>query len=521
MHMRRPFPVVVAGIATLSCVLSGCGGGGGQTSDSASGTPRAGGDLVMVRAADVTSLLPTAVTQNLDIWAQENIFDTLLVPTKDGKGVAPSLATDYKESGDHLSWTFHLRKDVKFSDGTPMTSKDVKWSLETASDPKTPFGFINAPIKKIDAPDPYTVIVHTKQPWSPIPADMALFSNSVVPAGYGGKSAAEFADHPVGTGPFKLDTWTKGQDLKLVKNPNYWQSGRPYLNSVDFNVVPSDNTRALQVQGGQAQINEFPAYSSVKSLQKSPTVKVGLFGSSRVDYLTMNNKHAPFTDVHVRRAISYAIDRQALIKDVLYGNGTVANSYLTPALWGHDATLKGISYDMTKAKQELAQSSTPNGFSTTITIPAGNADDSAMAQIIQNSLATLNIKVEIRQADPSAVTTAEHSGNFDMTFTYCTTDIIDPDEIIRFVADFNGGANSIYSQYDNPESSKMMDQAAQISDQEKRKALYDKVQEQYDADQPAAPLYYTPSVYSWASNVHGFTTLPTGNYTLSDTWLSE
>jgi ABC-type transport system substrate-binding protein len=105
----------------------------------------------------------------------------------------------------------------------------------------------------------------TKQPWAPVPADMALFSNSVVPVNYGGKPASEFAEHPVGTGPFKFHSWAKGQDLKLVKNPNYWQSGKPYLNSVDFRVVASGNTRALQVQGRQAQ-----------SARRSPTCTYGV-----------------------------------------------------------------------------------------------------------------------------------------------------------------------------------------------------------------------------------------------------
>jgi peptide/nickel transport system substrate-binding protein len=521
MRPKGPFVAAAAGIAAFTCILSGCGGGAGQSSGTAGNTPQPGGDLVMVRAADSTSLLPTAVTDNVDIWVQENIFDTLLVPAKDGESVEPSLATSYEESRDHLSWTFHLRQGVKFSDGTPMTSKDVKWSLDTATNPQAPFGFINSAIKSVDAPDSQTVVVHTKQPWAPLPADVALFSNGIVPANYGGKSAKEFADHPIGTGPFKFDSWTKGQDLKLVKNPNYWQSGKPYLNSVTFRVVPSDNTRALQVQGGQVQINEFPAYSSVLSLKHSKTVKVGLFDSSRVDYLMMNNKRAPFNDVHVRRAISYAIDREAIIKDVLYGNGTVANSYLTPALWGHDANLKGISYDMAKAKQELAQSSVPNGFSTTISVESGDANKSAMAQIVQKSLSALNIKVAIQQADPSALNAARQNANFDMNFSYCTTDIVDPDEIIRFVADVNGGSHSLWSQYDNPQVHQMIDKAAQVSDQSQRKALYDKVQEQFDADQPGAPLYYSPSAYSFGSNVHGFTTLPTGNYTLADTWLSK
>jgi peptide/nickel transport system substrate-binding protein len=113
------------------------------------------------------------------------------------------------------------------------------------------------------------------------------------------------------------------------------------------------------------------------------------------------------------------------------------------------------------------------------------------------------------------------SENFDMAFNYCTTDIIDPDEIIRFVADYQGGAHSLYSQYNNPTVNKMINQAAQISDPSQRKSIYAKIQQQYNADQPAAPLFYTPSAYSYSANVHGFTTLPTGNYTLADTWLSK
>jgi peptide/nickel transport system substrate-binding protein len=306
-----------------------------------------------------------------------------------------------------------------------------------------------------------------------------------------------------------------------VKNPDYWKKGKPYLDSVTFRVVSDSNTRALQVQGGQAQINEFPAYSSIAGLKKSKTVQVGLFPSSRTDYLTMNNTRGPLADVHARRAVSYAIDRASLIKAALYGNGTEANAFLTPSLWGHNETMKGISFDLEKAKSEIAQSGTPQGFKTTLTISSGDPVSSAEAQIIQKSLSAIGVEVELKQLDPSAVTAAKKALNYDMSFSYCTTDIIDPDEIIRFVADAEGGSNSLYSGYKSPEVTKLIEQASQSTEQDARKKLYDQVQVKVDEDTPLIPLYYSPSAYSFSSKVHGFTTLPTGNYTLADTWLSK
>lgn len=522
MRPRRVLLAATAGLASLTLALTGCSGGSGSASSSqSSGTPQSGGDLVMDRDDDPQSLMPTVPTDNLSIWALENIYDTLLVPSKDGHSVEPSLATSYEQSPDKLSWTFHLRQGVEFSNGQPLTSKDVKFSLEQSSDPESPFGFINEIIQSIATPDDSTVVITTKQPWSPLPSDVALYANSIVPADYAGMSRADFEKKPIGTGPFRFGSWTKGQELKLVKNPHYWKKGLPYLNSVTFRVVPDANTRALQVQGGQAQINEFPAYSSIQGLKNSSTVKVGLFPSSRVDYLSMNNRQAPFDDAHIRRAVSYAIDRASLIKAVLYGNGQPATAFLTPALWGHNSEMKGIAYDMAQAKSELAASTKPEGFATTLTISSGDPDQAAMAQIIQKSLSQIGITATIKQLDPSALTAAKHAGNFDMTFGYCTTDIIDPDEIVRFVADYDGGSNAMYSGYKNPAITAQIQQAAQLPDEKARKAIYDQIQVDFDKDQPVAPLYYSPSAYSFSSKVHGFTTLPTGNYTLADTWLSK
>ena len=205
----------------------------------------------------------TTVFDNESIWIFEQIFQTLYTVTPNGKGVQPMLATGYTVSADKKTYTFTLRSGVKFSTGQPMTSADVKFSIDQASAAAKGWGYINTAIKSVEAPTPSTVVVNLKYPWAPLLADLSLFSNGIVPANYGGKTETQFYNAPVGTGPFKWDYWHKGSALKLVRNPNYWEKGKPYLNSVTWTDVPSDNTRELQLKGGQAQVDEFPAWSTV------------------------------------------------------------------------------------------------------------------------------------------------------------------------------------------------------------------------------------------------------------------
>jgi peptide/nickel transport system substrate-binding protein len=516
--------VAAAGTAVLALALAACGnsggGGGGGAASTSAGTPKAGGNLVMARADEVQSLVPWVPTDNASIWTLEEIYDTLLVPKPDGHGVEASVATSWSQSADKLSWTFHLRHGVKFSNGQPLTSADVKFSLEQASKPNTPFYFIDQVMKSFATPDPYTVVITTRQPWSPLPADVALFANSIVPDNYGGETAAQFAQHPIGSGPFMLSSWIKGQSIKLVKNPHYWQPGKPYLNSVTFTVVADANTRATQIQSGQAQIDEFPAYSSISALNAGNT-KVGIFDSSRVDYFVMNTRKEPFTDPQVRLAVNQAIDRAALVKTVQFGYGTPAKGYMSPVLWAYDPSIAPPAYDLSAAKADLAKSKYPNGFSTTITVAAGNDNQQSAAQLIQASLAQIGIKATIATLDPSALSTAQENGNFSMSFAYQTTDIVDPDEIIRFAGLYDGGSNTMYSGYNDTELEAMANKADTLSDQPARQQIYDQIQETVNHANPYAALYYSPSVYAHGDGVQDFHPYPTGNYNLVDTWLSS
>ena len=522
MKHRTTTAITLIAVSALAA-LAGCGGSSGSSSGTAaaSGAPVQGGDLVIARTADSQSMNNTTVFDNESIWIFEQIFQTLYTVTPNGKGVQPMLATSYKVSADKKTYTFTLRSGVKFSTGQPMTSADVKFSIDQASAAAKGWGYINTAIKSVAAPTPSTVVVNLKYPWAPLLADLSLFSNGIVPANYGGKTETQFYNAPVGTGPFKWDFWHKGSALKLVRNPNYWEKGKPYLNSVTWTDVPSDNTRELQLKGGQAQIDEFPAWSTVGSLKTTPSVTMNLFNSTRTDYLAFNELRKPFQDVHVRRAISLAINRPALVKAVLFGNGKPANSLFPPQVPYYQAATPGLQYNLAQAKQEMAKSSVPQGFSTTILVSSGFSDYLTIATILQSELKPLGINLKIQTLDPNTANVNQQSLKYDMTLTYWTMDIPDPDELATFGVDPNSGAKSFFTAYNNPTVVKATHNAEQTLSTTARQDLYNTVQSDSASDAFMAFLYNSPYAYATTSSVHGFYVTPLGNYHLENVWLSK
>jgi peptide/nickel transport system substrate-binding protein len=505
-------------------VLASCSSGGssptGGTGGGA-GKPVRGGDLVIARTADSQSMNATTVFDNESIWIFEQIYQTLYTVTNDGKSVKPWLATGYTVSPDKKTYTFALRPGVKFSNGHPMTSADVKFSIEQNQKAAKGWGYIDSAIKSIDAPSPDKVVIHLKYPWAPLLADLSLFANGIVPNNYGGQTENQFYQHPVGTGPFKWGFWHKGSALKLVRNPYYWQQGKPYLNSVTWTYVASDNTRELQLKGGQAQIDEFPAWSTVSSLKATAGVTMNLFNSTRTDYLLFNEQRKPFHDVHVRRAISLAINRGALVKAVLFGNGEPANSFMPPQVPYYQKATKGLQYDLTAAKAEMAKSSVPHGFTTTILIPSGNSDNATIASILQSELKPLGIKLTIKQLDPNTAFVDQQNLKYDMTLSYWTMDIADPDELVTFAVDPGSGAKSFFTAYNNPQVVKDTHLAERTFDTSKRQNLYNYIQDHAASDAFMAFLYYSPYAYATTSKVHDFFVTPLGNYHMEDVWLSK
>jgi peptide/nickel transport system substrate-binding protein len=512
------------GVAAL-LVVAACGSSGSSSSSGSSGgsagAPVRGGNLTFAAVEDAESMNATTVFNNNSIWIFEQIYETLYTVTNDGKGVKPWLATSYTMSSDKKTYTFQLRKGVKFSNGKPMTSADVKFSIDQNRKATQGWAYLDSAIKSVDAPSPGTVVIHLKFPWAPLLADLSIFANGIVPNNYGGETENEFYQHPVGTGPFKWDYWHKGSALKLVRNPYYWQKGKPYLNSVTWTDVPNDNTRELQIKGGQAQVDQTPAWSTVASLKSTPNVNMFLFPSTQTNYLAFNQKVKPFQDTHVRRAISLAINRQALVKAVLFGNGKPANSLFPPQVPYYQKATPGLQFKLSQAKQEMAKSSVPHGFTTTILIPSGNSDYLTISTILQSELKPLGIKVKIQQLDPNTYNTNFQDQKYDMSLTLWTMDIPDPDELATFAVDPKSGAKSFFTSYNNPTVVNATHQAERTTDPAQRQTLYNTVQTGAANDAFMAFLYYSPYPYATTSNVHGFLVTPLGNMHMEDVWLSK
>jgi peptide/nickel transport system substrate-binding protein len=352
-------------------------------------------------------------------------------------------------------------------------------------------------------------------------ADIALFANGIIPNNYAGQSKADFYKHPIGTGPFMWDKRVVGKSVTFKRNPYYWQKGKPYLDSVTWTFQTDENTRELQLRGNQIQIDEFPPFNSITKLQHTPGVKMYLFPSTRTDYLDINEQYPPLKDVHVRRAISYAIDRQAIIKSVLFGHGTPANSFLPPQVPFYSKSAGGLQFNLAKAKAELAKSKYPKGFKVTMLVGAGQQVENAMGQIMQSELKQLGIDVTFKQEDTSTEFQDVQKQKYQLAFSYWTMDIADPDELVTFAVDPKSGAKSFYTDYSNPDVIKWTHAAQHEFDHTKRQQLYSDIQKQAAEDAFMAFMFYSPYRYAYTDKLHGFYVYPTGNYHMEDVWLSK
>jgi len=281
--MRRS--IVMTSIAAL-LAFGGLGSFGSLSADAAA---TRGGKMVYARYADSLFLDPVQTDANVDIWVMTNIYDTLIAPTTDGMGVQPSLATKWELSPDGKTVTLTLRSGVKFSDGTPMTSADVKFSLDRARDPKGgPWGDLVGSIESVEAADD-KVILHLKAPDPTIIAALATFNTAILPqklfesmpGATTEEKAKAFAEHPVGTGPFIMSEWKRGVSMTLKRNPYYWKladdgKALPYLDEVDFPVIPDDATRLLKLKAGEVDGTEFVPYARVKELQADSNLRMEL-----------------------------------------------------------------------------------------------------------------------------------------------------------------------------------------------------------------------------------------------------
>jgi hypothetical protein len=237
--------------------------------------------------------------------------------------------------------------------------------------------------------------------------------------------------------------------------------------------------------------------------------------------LVFNEKLPQFADRHVRRAITYAINRPALVAATSFGTAKPGGSFVPPSLEYYDPNTPVLAYSLANAKAELAKSKYPHGFDTKLLISGGVQKWSEFAAIIQQSLAPLNIKVTIDSPDNAAFHTQFESFNYDMFIDYAINDISDPDEMASFELDFkDGGSSSYWSSYNNPKVIALVHQAEAEFNATKRASLYAQIQSLVAEDAPFVPLDYPPYIYATSKSVQGFAVNPGGAYRLEDVWLT-
>jgi peptide/nickel transport system substrate-binding protein len=500
--------VLLGGLATL--VVGGAAFAATRTGSSA----KAGVDtLVIANAVKVDSIDPAVNSANESIWLDQNIYNRLVQSNASGTALQPDLARSWTISKDGLTYTFHLRK-AKFSDGSPETAEDARYSIVRSMKFKGGWGFLLDSVKSVTAPNAQTLVITLKEPHAPLLADLAMYAYAIVPEKLLKAQGANFFNKPVSAGPFMVTKLNKDSEVDLSLNP-YWYGKKPNVKNVKITIVPNDNSRVLLLQNKTADVIENPPGNLIDQINKNPSLKADLFPSTRVDFIQLDEHFAPFKDKNVRLALNYGIDRNAIVKLAYSGHAIVASSYMPYRMQYWNSSLKPYPYDLAKAKALLAKSKYPKGFKTFLIEVSNDVAGNATAVVIKSELAKLGITVDIRTYELLTAYAKEDGGHSQMGQRYWTNDIIDPDEVTTFAVDPKGGANAFSSYWSNARATKLVHQARAERSAAKRAAMYKEIQQIMYGESPFLVLDYSPYRYAQGKWVHGFHASPLGAYNLS------
>jgi peptide/nickel transport system substrate-binding protein len=513
----------IPALAAAAMLLSACTAvpaapaaapGGEAATAAAAGEAQGGGVLTVARKADANLWDPKFTNDNDSLWAQNQIYATLMQNSPDGKELRPWLAESFEFNEDATEVTFKLHDNAQFCDGTPITAEDVKWSLDRGmeEDSAVSWQFFSSP--KIEVVDDLTVKFTLDRPNVAFPNYLTLWGMSILSKAYAENEGVEaLSDTPLGSGPFCLDSWDKGQQIVLKPNPGYWADDGPFVDEVQLKVVQDDNARVLQLQTGEVDIALDIPYAQVEALKSMPGVEVmvdTLYGTAAIP---LNQRTVPqFADKKVRQAMAYAIDRQALVDAVLLGQGEVAKSpFYGPAIlyWTGDFE---IPYDLEMAKQLMAESSAPDGFAAELLIPSGDSLAQQTAVILKDQLAQLNIDITITPVEAGTWWEMWSGGTYEMLYKLGTNDVIDPAENMPF--DFwskeEGGSDAAFTGFYNARIVELSKQAEGEFDSAKRAELYRELQQIAMDEVPQLWLFHPSNRWATRDNIEGFSVFPTG-----------
>ena len=372
-----------------------------------------GGDIVITYKDDIATLDP-AIGYDWVNWSMiKSLYSRLMDYTPGTPDLIPSLAESFTVSPDGLTYTFKLRKGVKFTNGREVVASDVKYSIERAVDPKTQgpgAGFFGA-IKGFDTvtggtsttldgiatPDDQTVVFTLSRPDATFLHVLAINFASVVPKEAVEAAAGDFGKMPVGSGTFVLKEWTVGQRLVFERNPDYFVKDMPHIDKFTVEVGQEPLVALLRLQKGEVDIagDGVPPAKFLEIKNSPEGAEIIVDGAQlHTGYITLNTRVKPFDNVKVRQALNMAINKERITR-ILNGRATAANQPLPPLMPGYDKTFTGYAFDVEKAKALLAEAGFPDGFET-ILYSTNTDPQPRIAQAIQQDLAAVGVKAEVR-----------------------------------------------------------------------------------------------------------------------------
>jgi peptide/nickel transport system substrate-binding protein len=501
----------------------------------------AGKDFVIGYLGDATSLNPVVATDGQSYIAEWPIYDSL-VELDDKLGVKPLLAESWEVSRDGLTYTFKLKKGVKWHDGKPFTARDVAFTFYSVLDPKvtTPHrGYFDALVgfpeltnkenpkkpeelaqKPIEVLDDHTVRFRLRYPYGAFLAVLVNPRAGIVPEHIlkgQDLNTAEFNRKPIGTGPFKFVEWKRGERIVLEANPDY-HGGRPALDRLIYRVIPDNVVLLQELRAGGVDFIERPPLTEVGKLKQTAGLKVLTADNTSYTYLGFRQDLAPFDDIRVRRALYHAIDVPAIVREVLQGYGAIANGQFPPGSWAYDPSVKPYAYDPNRAKALLAEAGwkpgpdgilVKDGKRLAFSLRHDQADQTVKDTtiIIQEFLKKVGVEATVEPLDWPTFVKKLFASEFE-GIVVGWTNFHDPDPFAWSIWHSSQWKARNFAHYKSPRADAALEAARQARDQGERKKHYAEFSKILMEDAPYVFLYFPQQVYVTRQSYDGFVPIP-------------
>lgn len=502
----KVLPMIITSCLIVS-MFSGCASKSGTES-----TSKGKDTLVVATAYDAKSLDPHAVNDVASSNVMTQIYETL-VQLDDKGNLVPMLAESFKQV-DNVTFEFKLKKGVKFQNGEEMKASDVKFSFIRASK-AAPIAHImgDIDINSFKIPDDYTISFKIKTPCTGFLPSLVHTGGSILSEKAVTSAGDKYAMNPMGTGPFKFISWTKGDKVELESFKDF-HGDKPKFSKMTLRVIPEPTNRVIELESGGVDLAYEVSTNDIKRVTENSKLQILRVIDNSTQYLGFNNQKKPFNDVKVRQAISYAVDTKSVVDTVWRGVGKVAVGPIGPSVKYSDTSLKAHEYNVQKAKDLLKEAGYPTGFKTTIWTNE-KKERIDMATIMQSELKEVGIDAKISVLEWGAYLTGLSEGKQDMFIIGWTCQTPDPDMAVYApLHSSKAGAGGNYSFFSNPNVDQLIMKGRTMKDSDERKAVYTEIQKEVVAQAPWIFLSNGEQVVGASKSVKGFKPSPFGYHVL-------